>query len=185
MGRATTCPSCRRCFVNERALKAHMFHRASKCKEFISRICHAPQQELAMGSSTMQENLVEYLYRSYPTNQNDCHSDTTMEIEGEYVEKIRRPDGMTGIYCDSTFNFYQKIHDDDQNAAEREKNLFWPFSCFVEWEVVQFLESLGISQEKKDEFFRLKYVCRYGIEVTNLVTNLFSLKPGGTEAIFI
>jgi hypothetical protein len=65
---------------------------------------------------------------------------------------------MTGIYHKSTSNFYEKIHHEDQYCEERKKNPFWPFACFVEWEVAQFLEGLGISQEKKDEFFRLKYV---------------------------
>jgi hypothetical protein len=68
---------------------------------------------------------------------------------------------MTGIYCDSATNFYEKIHYGDQYANERKVNPFWPFSCFVEWEVARYLESLGISQEKKDEFFHLKYVSQY------------------------
>jgi hypothetical protein len=67
---------------------------------------------------------------------------------------------MTGIYCDSTPNFYEKIHHEDQFADKRKGNPFWPFSCFVEWEVANFLESLEISQEKKEEFFKLKYVCQ-------------------------
>jgi hypothetical protein len=66
---------------------------------------------------------------------------------------------MTGIYCNSIGNFYEKIHNEDQHSEERKSNPFWPFSCFVEWEVAQFLESIGISQEKKEQFFRLRYVC--------------------------
>jgi hypothetical protein len=66
---------------------------------------------------------------------------------------------MCGVYYDLKMNFYEKIHYDDHHAEERKTNPFWPFSCFIEWEVAQYLESLGISQEKKDEFFHLKYVC--------------------------
>jgi hypothetical protein len=78
----------------------------------------------------------------------------------EYVEMFLRPDGMSGVYCDSTRNFYEKIHYEDQNAEKRNANPFWPFSCFMEWQIAQFLENLGISQEKQDEFFNLKYVCQ-------------------------
>jgi hypothetical protein len=73
---------------------------------------------------------------------------------------FKRPDGISGIFNEPTRNFYEKIHFEDQYAEERISNPFWPFSCLVEWEVAQFLESIGISQEKKDEFLQLKYVCQ-------------------------
>jgi hypothetical protein len=80
-------------------------------------------------------------------------------IGQEYVEIYPRPNGDTGVLNEHiTDNFYERIHYEDQHAEERRSNLFWPFSCFIEWEVAQFLESIGISQEKKDEFFHLKYV---------------------------
>jgi hypothetical protein len=75
---------------------------------------------------------------------------------------------MSGIYCDSTRNFYEKIHYEDQHAEERKTNPFWPFSCFVEWQVAQYLEGLGISQEKKEEFFHLQYVCEPNLQLMSI-----------------
>lgn len=46
----------------------------------------------------------------------------------------------------------------DRFARRRKKNVFYPFSCFTEWEIAQWLSRAGITQQLMNEFFKLKYV---------------------------
>jgi hypothetical protein len=79
MGRASVCPSCSRVFINERALKSHMFHRASKCKQFISNIS---EPEIASGSSYILDNLDQpELVTSYlqPTHEDNYSENSSID----------------------------------------------------------------------------------------------------------
>jgi hypothetical protein len=164
--------------MNERALKSHLFHRSSKCKQFLSRISHQDEQENMSHTSNIMDNaqcFVTTPQKIQGDNDSEISMETRFEIltgyvflfkqnhnsfDGEeYAELFTRSNGHTGIYSESQNNFYKKIQLEDTYAEERANNSFWPFSCFMEWEVAQFLENIGISQEKKDEFLRLKYVC--------------------------
>jgi hypothetical protein len=54
MPRASVCPSCKRAFLNERALKSHICHRSSKCKQLISDISQEVP-EIILGNSGVDE----------------------------------------------------------------------------------------------------------------------------------
>jgi hypothetical protein len=177
MGRSSACPSCKRAFVNERALKSHLFHRSSKCKQFLPHFSQQNELEIMSDTLDIRNDTQCYILNQENIEENHApdismtdrfaiwslyyfwHWNHTSFEEEEYVELFTRPNNQTGIYSEAQSNFYMKIQLEDQHAKERANNPFWPFSCFVEWEVVQFLENLGISQEKKDEFLCLKYVC--------------------------
>ena len=53
---------------------------------------------------------------------------------------------------------HQKISADDSFSHRRKKNPFYPFSCFIEWEMAHWLCKAGLTQRLTNEFFKLAYV---------------------------
>jgi hypothetical protein len=78
MGQFSVCPVCKRLFLNERALKSHLFHRNSKCKHFFSQThqYHDVEPEIHLqDSNTHDQNLLDSTYQSI---HEDGHSDVSM-----------------------------------------------------------------------------------------------------------
>ena len=56
-------------------------------------------------------------------------------------------------------NLYDQLWDSDEYYEHRKLGgPYYPFSVYVEWEVVQWLNSLDVPMEKIDRFFDLTYV---------------------------
>lgn len=164
------CPVCSYEFADEKALRSHFFHRFSKCRLHIDDIgsqssatnhLNTPQDVM---NYDLEQHMDDYDMHAMDVDEpepdvelNDSgrdstHSPTPTPAE---LEEIFEGAGQTFGHTD---NFYENIKAKDRFATERSENPFWPFSCFMDWEMGRYLESLPISQDLRDEFFRLQYV---------------------------
>lgn len=73
------------------------------------------------------------------------------------------------------FNIFDYITYCDENAENRESNPYYPFSCFVDWEMARWISRLNIPMYAMDEFFKLKYVCIFRINFCNEEADIITL----------
>ena len=62
---------------------------------------------------------------------------------------------------------FMDLFDDDENAGNRETNLYYPFASQPEWELASFLLKSGLSMVAMDEFLKLQLVST-GIPLLNI-----------------
>jgi hypothetical protein len=67
--------------VNERALKSHLFHRSSKCKQFLSRVSHQIEPENMSDTSNIINNTQCFISTHHPIQEND---DSEMSMETRF-----------------------------------------------------------------------------------------------------
>jgi hypothetical protein len=53
---------------------------------------------------------------------------------------------------------FMDIFDEDQYAADRKENVYYPFASQPEWELASFLLKSNLSMEATDEFLKLQLV---------------------------
>ena len=87
------------------------------------------------------------------------------------------------LVMDTGPNLYDQLWDSDEHYKYREVGgPYYPFAGHVEWEVVQWLNSLDVPMEKINGFFDLTYVCSILLSYIELfLTNNIGERP----AIFL
>lgn len=136
------CPnlSCTRRFNSEKGVRAHLNHPLSTCHAWFQ-LSSGQDKDLSSDTSS-------------PGNaSSDCSSPGGTEppdLHHEYFENAGKTYGKGQ-------NLFESITFNHEYSAERERNPFYPFSCFEDWEVARWLSHLNIPMYAVDQFFKLKY----------------------------
>lgn len=93
-----------------------------------------------------------------PTRVSDSRDKASPAEEHDEDLVIDKYDGAAKIIGKARSTF-SKMYSQDKYASHRQKNPFYPFSCFTEWEIAHWLAKAGLSQDSMNDFFKLKYVC--------------------------
>lgn len=78
-----------------------------------------------------------------------------------------------GQAFDRALTIFEHIHVNDDFAASRKENRYYPFSCKLEWGLVVWLSQSGLSTSEIDKFLKLPYVS--SIYLVFMVAKLISV----------
>lgn len=84
----------------------------------------------------------------------DDTEDTDTDDEDELIDYFPGAGEKVGDGSDLLSN----ITASDKFKEERKVNLYYPFSCKMEWESVKWLSSLNVSMKRIDEYLKSDYV---------------------------
>lgn len=112
---------------------------------------------------------------SYDWHVGDFYNEDSPGVEdqrsqaGEDVQNPRKswpPDGRSFVEVypgagDVRYtgeNSFEAVWKKDRYYEERQANSYYPFSCYMDFEVGKWLTDIGIPMLRIDQFFKLKYV---------------------------
>lgn len=197
MAHVCPCPSCVRRFESSRAVNRHLKVKGTPCYVWYlsSALLSEPvdTQQLLNGSSDNEHHekraTVKNQYFSgtgqRPSKDTESESDDTdsecdesegsssaaslSEHRGFHVEFHPTP----GQAFDRALTIFEHIHVNDDFAASRKENRYYPFSCKLEWGLVVWLSQSGLSTSEIDKFLKLPYVS--SIYLVFMVAKLISV----------
>lgn len=86
----------------------------------------------------------------------DSDDESETEVDGEPLYEKRFP-GAGKVFGKGS-DILTSITESDEFRVQRKTNLYFPFSCKMEWEVAKWLSTLNVSISQADAFFKLEYV---------------------------
>lgn len=172
MAHLCPCPSCVRRFESSRAVNRHLKVKGTPCYVwYLSSALLSESvdtQQLFNGSSDNEHHFSGT--RQRPSKDTEPESDDTeseddesegsssaaslSEHRGFHVEFHPTP----GRAFDRALTIFEHIHVNDDFAASRKDNRYYPFSCKLEWGLVVWLSQSGLSTSEIDKFLKLPYV---------------------------
>lgn len=157
------CPGCGIGFPSERACKVHLNHKHSKCKNWLKKL-HAAD------ASDSQDEGVPYTcgndhgaHVAIEDQENGFDMvDVEMTHDGDISEgQVEDMHPGISVVQGKGMHQFDRIRSKDKHQSQRKKNPFYPFSCFTEWEVANWIGRAGLTQAMIDEFLALRYVWLY------------------------
>lgn len=152
------CPSCGKQFKDITRVRKHLNHPYSRCSDYVPQNRsqgHPTRRNPHSGTAPIDDTIMDYEDEiddaSHPGIAQDITPDpeTATEVSDQYH-------GSAKILAAGQ-SFMDRF-DQDPYAAERQENLYYPFSSKDEWEMASFLLRSGLSMKDIDEFLKLTMV---------------------------
>lgn len=111
-------------------------------------------QHFGTGNRSSGEAKSEGIESEDDETEGSSSTASSLEHRGFHVEFHPTPGRTFG----HALNIFENIHINDDFAALRKENRYYPFSCKLEWGLVMWLSQSRLSMSELDKFLQLPYV---------------------------